>query len=324
MILFYSTIAFFIGSALFFAFKAKSEARPLVLLWSYCVISASAVGIYPYFNVAGQPHALMALTLLIAVPGMIIVLCKTNNLKSAISFLASLMYLNAGITFYQGWGLANAGSFDAAIFMATLPLFINIKVFELDRSDWFHTAFGVFFVGWTQSNTGAMILAAYGAFYMLQKGKKGLLFGLGLIALSIAFFHKKGGSSGFARLEGWKHYMGMWTKDANQFLGSGIGTFQGMGPLLPEVPSTKEVYLYMHNDYLQILFEGGAIGFVLLLFSIAWLFSIASSARLKFAVIGFAVCMITYSPLHVMIGQLAIGILVLKIIYERNEYAKRN
>lgn len=326
MILFYMILAFFVMLSGLELYGSKNEHKIFMTGWAYATISAAAVGFYPWLNPVAQPQALMALALLISVP-LFVILLGTKNWSA--TFLGALMYLNAGVVFYNGWGFANAGSFDAAIFMAALPIFAFTPVFKFGRSSYlFHLGFAIFLMLWTRSNTAAMILASYAVFYSIKhkivKDHLSAIGALGILTASVLSIYFKGLGSGSARLEGWKHYMTWWWDNANRLVGTGIGTFEGMGPFIPHVPKTEEIYLYMHNDYLQMLFEGGIIGLLLMLVGCAYFVFKTKRSYLAYSVLGFLVCMISYSPLHIIIGQIAVCTLVFNIIYERNEYAKRN
>lgn len=66
----------------------------------------------------------------------------------------------------------------------------------------------------------------------------------------------------------WKLALQDWWQNANIFFGYGHGTYKYLGPQIQFNasyfgPSGKDVYLWLHNDWLQILFEGGIVGFVL-------------------------------------------------------------
>ncbi len=314
---------FFVALAGLEFYRAKRQHKLFMAPWAYSVISAAAVGFYPWLNVIGQSHALTALALLISVPLFVILLGMEDW---SVKFIGALMYLNAGITFYNGWGMANAGSFDAAIFAAALPIFAFIPVFKIKRSWAFHIGFAVVFMLWTRSNTAALILASYAVFYgfktAISRNWPNVLGVIGLLGTAVLSLLYKGIASGNARAEGWKHYIGWWWDNANHYFGTGIGTFQGMGPLIPEVPKTGEIFLYMHNDYLQMLFEGGFIGLGLFILAAVYLLHRTwKNSILIYSVIGFLVCMLSYSPLHIIIGQLSICILIFNIIYERNEHA---
>jgi O-antigen ligase/tetratricopeptide (TPR) repeat protein len=63
-----------------------------------------------------------------------------------------------------------------------------------------------------------------------------------------------------ARLWAWKGTIGI-IKDY-PILGAGLGTFAHIFPKY-KLPQTKRFFNYAHNDYLQLLSEGGVVGFVI-------------------------------------------------------------
>lgn len=71
----------------------------------------------------------------------------------------------------------------------------------------------------------------------------------------------------------WSMCMKYWVQNVDPFIGAGIGTFQMYGPaiqiadaLIRKQPEGTMIpgFLWMHNDWLQILFETGAIGLILI------------------------------------------------------------
>ncbi len=66
------------------------------------------------------------------------------------------------------------------------------------------------------------------------------------------------------RWEAWKLFMDWWLEHGNRWTGTGLGTFYVLGPVIQ--PGDAGQYLYLHNEYLQILFELGIIGLFLFLF----------------------------------------------------------
>lgn len=100
------------------------------------------------------------------------------------------------------------------------------------------------------------------------------------------------------RLEMWGQYMSWWRSHGG-ILGTGPGSFEWISALLPE----KRMWL--HNDWLQFIFEQGYIGFTL-----AVLFYLIIAIRLKFrddrafAVwICLGLSMLVYSPIQFFIVQ---------------------
>lgn len=74
------------------------------------------------------------------------------------------------------------------------------------------------------------------------------------------------------RFDAYKIFMGQWIERAHWFQGTGLGTFQVIGPMIqkemkfmvsmdPKTPSY--FWFWLHSDWLQCLFELGVCGFVL-------------------------------------------------------------
>lgn len=90
-----------------------------------------------------------------------------------------------------------------------------------------------------------------------------------LIALAIYFMgHKFLEDSG--RFFTWKVSMEFWVAKANHIFGSAGGTYLTLGPAVQQAAYIKNgvtafpQFFFMHNEYLQILFEQGAIGLTLI------------------------------------------------------------
>jgi len=90
----------------------------------------------------------------------------------------------------------------------------------------------------------------------------GLLFVLilaGYLSIGTAFF------SDSLRFKGYEIFMTYWYHKANWFIGFGNGSFRLLGPVIQGVNEfmLHNWWIWMHSDWLQLLFETGLIGFVL-------------------------------------------------------------
>lgn len=106
-------------------------------------------------------------------------------------------------------------------------LFISIGVYFLQRGFW----------KWLLPAVGASVLVGY------------------LIAGRELFFLN-------GRDKVWSLLFKFWDDNANPFLGMGLGSFFYIGPSVT-VPAFKQPFIFMHSDWLQILFEQGIIGLLL-------------------------------------------------------------
>jgi len=69
------------------------------------------------------------------------------------------------------------------------------------------------------------------------------------------------------RFQAWAFFMKWWAQDIDRVIfGTGFGTFWAYGPWLQyskQFTPHLEIFTFMHNDWFEILFEIGVIGFIL-------------------------------------------------------------
>ncbi len=105
----------------------------------------------------------------------------------------------------------------------------------------------------------------------------------------------------------WVHLMNWWWDHANVWVGTGPGSFEWLGPWIEiKAGMTNDLYMSMHNDHLQLIFEYGFVGYVL--FATLFAQALWSSRRevwLFASLVGFSVAMIGYFPVQYMASQVA-------------------
>jgi O-antigen ligase len=122
------------------------------------------------------------------------------------------------------------------------------------------------------------------------------LFAIGHYSMGKALFVSQG------RLDMWWAYIKWWAVSANHYVGAGLGSFEWISNM---IYSDSHGYTFAHNDYLQVLFELGAIGFALFVVFIATEFyRLRNCGRYFITGCGLCAFMLTYSPLHVFPGML--------------------
>jgi hypothetical protein len=94
-------------------------------------------------------------------------------------------------------------------------------------------------------------------------------------ALGLVGWHLMGGKFGenSGRFALWRAAMHWWWERHNHWIGAGTGTFLGFGQVISKDLHAGSNWLWLHNDWLQVLFEQGAIGAAL----VAALFVLACS-----------------------------------------------
>lgn len=209
------------------------------------------------------------------------------------------------------YGVMNAITFDVAIMAIAFPL---IGYFYGDG--WmlitaiFFPAFTVFFHART-AQAGFVILfanafAAARRVWLIQT-----LSFLLIVAVVLSSSYWMDGNATI-RLEMWATYLKYWNEHKLWFLGAGFGNFDILTFTLP----VQGLYFkFMHNDFIEILFETGLLGWVF-----TWLIvgKVLINARRNSYLFSSSLCfiftMLTYFPSHYFLSQL-LGVILLKEIY---------
>ena len=110
---------------------------------------------------------------------------------------------------------------------------------------------------------------------------------------------------GNERILAYKRFMSAWWNDGwvTRIFGSGPGSFQYLTFLIEQ--SKKEIFLMMHSDWLQIIFEFGIVGFILtVLFIISAIQKSWNRPNVLAGVFGCCAFALTYHGLRFMPGML--------------------
>lgn len=218
--------------------------------------------------------------------------------------LATCLILTASCflaIFFGFSGLLTGVSFDAALLsLLIIVLFYNENLGGL----WVLSILGILIATMYVSNgmTAFLILCSYALGWMFIESKKGFLIFVVLLMASLKKNIRYFTENSNGRYEMWDAYLTYWTKNFSVLSGSGPGSFEQIGPLIP-VNGIR--YIWAHNDWLQIFLEYGLIG--LLIFICLYGFLLFKSyANQNYAVfmglIGFGTCMMLYSPFRVLFG----------------------
>lgn len=180
---------------------------------------------------------------------------------------------------------------------------------------------------------GAFILSV-GLYYFFNKKISKKEFGLiliGLIALTIfAYFYL--GSNRIITTSGryavWKDTFFFWKKFANHFVGFGQGSSMHITPVVQKLfqQDSHQLFLWMHNEWYQVLFEQGIIGFVLWFFMyiniiIKTFLTNEKYITVSIAVFGF-ICLFNYPFRMAIPGMIMAAIIYLGATSRKVEYAR--
>lgn len=240
---------------------------------------------------------------------------KLLNILSAFFVLDAIKILAVGDGFFPG------NTFDLGVMAIMLPYIISRWNFPTGLIGFFlilaamfkgHGA-TAFLVLTTMILAGVAGRFARGTWRTLKPGNWVATVGILLLCV-LPVMRGVEKLKGHHRIPMWTAYYEFVTKEANQWIGTGLGSFYEWAPFLykDKLSATQEVvYTFAHNDYLQILFELGWIGLGLVLVTQALALYKLRHAPLYFnMLVGFFTCMIFYSPLQFLLsGLLLVAIL---------------
>jgi len=121
------------------------------------------------------------------------------------------------------------------------------------------------------------------------------------------------------RFKNWKNYLEYFWQH-NIWFGNGAGTFKGLGPMIQGLHGEKREWLFWaHNEYLEVLFEYGLVGFTLFMSSIAFLvrttYTTAYKGKHRAALLGIMACGLTDYPLRLAMFAFVIVLILRELVY---------
>lgn len=213
-------------------------------------------------------------------------------IKGILDVIMWIMILNCFILVYAGYGIFNASSMDSAMTALMTPyLFwrtshmhtnsIHFKYFYLSQPHLLLRIIPIVAITMTQGSTAYFILAAACMTFVIHRKK--YVYAIAALAVCVAagaYTQGQAFLSTSQRWDHWKMFMEWWARDtwhlgggifnipdwdvkAHHWIGTGTGTFNWLGPSIQN--KITELFIYMHNEYLQTIFEQGYIGLILFL-----------------------------------------------------------
>lgn len=316
----------------FFVFPAYGIRFSLAL--AYVLISAIVLfqnphAVWPELQIRLDATAANSYAMTILIVATLAIIPRTYVLR-ILNGLVILALINCVPVLIYGYGIFNAASMDCTFIALTLPYsWIALRV----PRAWFSKTFCFISVAlpittivMSQGSTAYFIVFACLAAF-LAKHKHFVWTCVLSVPLALGFVTQKDNflnSNG--RTDAWAMFMDWFYKNANIWLGTGTGSFQWIGPSIQG--TRKDLFLFMHNEYLQAMFEQGTIGFAL--------FAIAGIAALRYAysqtwlfasLIGVLMAMTTQFPFRFFASQVLI-IIFLRLAHieglKWNQKLKRN
>lgn len=219
------------------------------------------------------------------------------------------------------WGLMDSS--DSNFMALAFPLVAFVE----RKNKWIQIVGGLILIAMvlvSKTTTAYCLLISHGVIFGMFHFKK-FRFIIPVIGILIFFggflwigtdFLTHGG-----RIELWQAAYNFYLENVNWFWGAGLGTFELFGPHIQiqnDLPRPG-YFIWMHNEWLQILFECGAIGLLSTLS--LWCMTIARSLHrpyLACSVIGYGLCMLTQMPLH-LFPTFFLGGLFMALVYKKED-----
>lgn len=242
-----------------------------------------------------------------------------------------LVAIEIPLLWIQKYGIMIAPSFDTALLALCIPFV-----------EWWLVVPAVITILFHHGSTALMMLATYALILGLRTKTYRIVTYLALpVCAAAAYFHSHGPwLDGLERLRVWGHYMERWAgwggsignvyghhwgvlKVALEscdwktiFLGAGPGSFMWFSLMIDNYK--PPMFLHMHSDWLQILFELGVVGLVLALgtFGVA-LKKAWRDTPLLMGVVGTAAFALTYHPLRFFPSAFLVAMIFAKALTKR-------
>lgn len=277
---------------------------PKLLWWYSAIMCYIPLGfpfpLYGQFSRAYESSAGQSLAAVLCVPWLVL------NTKLSVKWWAYGCLLIELVCVWLGKpGLMNHASFDIALIALCLP-------FAPGGSSWL---LGLITVFWFHASTAGMMVAAYLGIALWRRRRLGYTLATTFSAsflITLALFRPHFLDGFQSRWDAWARYLPSWYGSITSFwIGVGGGSFMWSSLIIDNFKTPY--FISMHNDWLQILFEYGVVGFVLA----AVVFCQACSATLKrreskliYGVVGAGVFALTYHPLHFVASSVLVALIM--------------
>lgn len=230
---------------------------------------------------------------------------EPKHISVHLLFMEILIIINCVIVIIFGYGMFNAHTMDSAVIAIFLPsMWFRSQHSNKSWLDILWLGIKIILPIWACLVAGGSTLylgltCGVIAYQISNRSSKKWLFVLPAIA-AVAYWSEgnlvlKGGG----RIPEWERFYNWWSESAEWLIGTGTGSFLWLGPTIELNEGQKEYMIFMHNDYLQIIFEQGLIGFGLCMCLGADLVKRALKTPWLFStVITIAAVSLTYYPLR--------------------------
>lgn len=270
----------------------------------------------------------------------ILVLIKNKKFFEAVyliiclsAILDSILIIISYFFFNRNYGMLSNSTADATFIVCFLPPLFKIhkdNIGKITNSLIIFLFLSAILI--TKSNTAFAGIGIGFAFYTLQKWpiKKWLLtmpLATLLVAGSAKLFLGQKLMNDSGRYSVWKLTLSFFNAFANKWIGFGTGTFTVWGDAAQRVAHMNEktftLWIWLHNIILEVMFENGFIGVILMLivygFMLTKLFKDKTNNLFSVAVVyGFTALL--EMPERIWVTQL-LGVTLLAIAFKKDELA---
>lgn len=238
------------------------------------------------------------------------------NQRHVQKFLAAIVWLAAidcVFVMFHGYGMFNASSMDSTFIAMVFPLMITYRKWSKKKILDFGVqtlealvliVLPIIAIIKASGSTAYVVLAMSFAGWAIST-KRYKLASLSTLALLAGYVVEISHDVDRTRPMHWKNLMGWWNLNADVMFGTGTGSFQWISPYIQLRQKTNNEYLlWMHNEYLQALFEQGIIGFCIYMLAFGLIFQKSRKSPWLFATsLGIIGSCITYSPFRFFLSQ---------------------
>lgn len=270
-------VIFLYGLSLFIQPKRVMNIRSLGVFLIYFIVN----GIFINFEVSTR-RALLNCFMAFIYFDLIVRYIDIKNLKSYTAWLYWLLVANLGLALLQQAGMdpiytrvnnisvplgeSTVGFMKLKATLGTLTALITPLLFSL--SGWLLLV-TIPLIYWSQSSSSVLAILASVGFILYFRVNKKLYFSILLLMLAAGFsyiflFDMPGGQFN-ERFKVWFFSMSHVLRNS-PFLGYSLGSFGGFNLITNQATTAEKLHwIWLHNEFLQMIFEGGIIGLVIVL-----------------------------------------------------------
>lgn len=242
-----------------------------------------------------------------------VTLMTTKQVGCFLSCIVCLAVIDCILVLIYDYGMFNASSMDSTFIAMIFPLMISYRKWSIKSFLDFgmHTLEFVLLVCLpiatiiSASGSTAFVVLSFSFAGWAIAHKKWKLATLSGAILGVGYLVEMSHNVARTRPMHWKNLMGWWNLNADVLFGTGTGSFQWISPFIQLRQKTNDEYLlWMHNEYLQSVFEQGIFGFIIYMV-VLWIVIKKSikSPWLFSTMLGIVASSITYSPLRFFLSQ---------------------